>query len=225
MRILFAALAVVFAFSSAEAREYGSYDPKRIFTVSESPSGTRYFIDLQYLDQILNDLSIHARNYPPDFDTPQDRQRAIQNITVLSGMLDVLVNDPNPSQGTLLRAGDLNSMGHNLDIIISSQRAFTCFQKLLAIAPDHPIGNFKYGKFLTGSNNPELAIPYLKKAHSSGVVDADFELALTYLALQDEKRALESMESYRRARPNDPKADHIIDAIQNGRIQYEILKP
>jgi hypothetical protein len=33
------------------------------------------------------------------------------------------------------------------------------------------------------------------------------------------------MESYRRARPNDPKADHIIDAIQNGRIQYEILKP
>ncbi|NTW51790.1 MAG: hypothetical protein HGB22_04305 [Chlorobiaceae bacterium] len=221
MLILLAALAVVFSCSTAQAREYGSYDPKRILSVSESPSGTRYGIDLQYLDQIINDLSTHAKNYPPHFDTPQDRQRAVQNIAMLSGMLDLMVNDPNPSQEILLRAGDLNSMGHNLDIAGSAQRAGASFQKLLAIAPEHPFGNYLYGKFLAETGNPSQALPYLEKAHTFGVVYADYTLGMIYLTLGDKQKCLEHLEAYRQARPDDGKVSFLIDGIRNGKIQLK----
>jgi tetratricopeptide (TPR) repeat protein len=221
IRLLPVALAVVFVYSTAQAREYGRYYPKRILTVSNSPSGTRHGIDLEYLDLILDDLSTHAKNYPPTFDTPQDRQRAIQNIAMLSGMLDILVNDPDPSQEILLRAGYLNSMGHNLDISGSALRAIDCFEKLLVIAPDHPLGNYRYGKFLAESNNGRRALPYLRKAHSLGVVDADYTLGLTCLGLGDKQSALEYLQAYRKACPGALNVDFLINAIRNGNLQFK----
>jgi tetratricopeptide (TPR) repeat protein len=131
------------------------------------------------------------------------------------------VNDPNPSQGILLRAGDLNSMGHNLDIIISSQRAFTCFQKLLAIAPEHPFGNYLYGKFLAETGNPGQALPYIEKARAFGVVYADYTLGMIYLTLGDKQKALEHLEAYRQVRPDDGKVSFLIDGIRNGKIQLK----
>lgn len=219
--VCFVFTVLAFACSTVQAREYGNYDPKRILTLSESPSGTRYGIDLQYLDQIINDLSTHARNYPPEFDTHQDRERAVQNITMLSGMLDILVNDPNPSQQILLRAGDLNSMGHNLDIAGSAQRAGASFQKLLAIAPEHPFGNYLYGMFLAETGNPSQALPYLEKAHTFGVVYADYTLGMIYLSLGDKLKALEHLEAYRKARPEDGKVSFLIDGIRNGKIEIK----
>lgn len=218
--MLVVALAFVFAYSSAQAREYGRYDPKRIFIESESPSGTRHSIDFQYLDQILDDLSTHAKSYPPVFDSNQDRQRAIRNIAMLSGMLDIMVNDPAPSQEILLRAGYLNAMGHNLDIPGSAQRAVSCYEKLLAMAPDHPLGNCRYGIFLAGSNFGRLALPYLKKAHSLGVVDADYTLGLVCLELGDKQSALEYLQSYRKANPGALNVDFLINAIRNGTLHY-----
>lgn len=96
---------------SASAREYGNYDPKRLLTVAETPSGKKYGFDGAYLDQMLNDLSAHAKNYPPQFDTPQDQQRATQDVKALSGMLDILINVPTPNPELLARAGYLNSIG------------------------------------------------------------------------------------------------------------------
>jgi hypothetical protein len=69
------ALSVLLISSVANAREYGNYDPKRLLTVSETPSGKKHGFDGAYLDQMLNDLSSHAKNYPPQFDSP-DRRRA-----------------------------------------------------------------------------------------------------------------------------------------------------
>ncbi|MDA0200128.1 MAG: hypothetical protein OT643_15305, partial [Bacteroidetes bacterium] len=116
MHRLLLALLVVLVTSNANAREYGNYDPKRLLTISETSAGKNYGFDSAYLDQILNDLSAHAKNYPPQFDTPQDKQRATQDVKALSGMLDILINVPTPNSELLVRASYINSMGHNLDI-------------------------------------------------------------------------------------------------------------
>jgi len=64
--------------------------------LQETPAGKKYGFDSAYLDQMLNDLSTHAQNYPPQFDTLQDKQRATQDVQALSGILDILINVPTP---------------------------------------------------------------------------------------------------------------------------------
>ena len=118
MRIYLLALALFLNCSLSHAKEYGNYDPKRLLTVAESPSGKKYGFDPAYLDQILNELALHAKNYPPNFDTPQDRQRAIQDVKMLSGILDILINVPTANPDLLVRAGYLNSIGYNLNIVV-----------------------------------------------------------------------------------------------------------
>jgi len=221
MRIYLLALALLLNFSVSHAKEYGQYDPKRLLTVSESPSGKKYGFDAVYLDQMLNDLGFHAKNYPPNFDTPQDRQRAIRDVKTLSGMLDILINVPTANPDLLVRAGFLNSIGYNLNIAGSGEKTSSIFQRLLAAAPSDPRGNFMYGAFLAGSNKPKEALPYLEKALALGVVDAAYAIGMTYLTLGDRKRALENLEDYKRRKPNDGNVGKLIDAIRNEKIEFK----
>ncbi len=207
--------------SLAYAKEYGNYDPKKILTVSESTSGKKYGIDGRYLDQMLSDLAFHARNYPPRFDSPVDRQRAERDIRALSGMLDVLVNSPNPHPEILLRAGLLNSIGHNLDIPDSGKKTSSIFNKLLSTTPMHPKGNHVYGTFLAGAGKPKEAIPYLERAHSLGVPEAGYSLGMTYLSLGDKQKALGYLENYQRNAPNDTSVGRLIEAIRNGKVEFK----
>lgn len=221
MRTYLLALAIMFTFSMAYAKEYGNYDPKRMLTASETPSGKKYGIDLVYLDQMLGDLSFHAKNYPPQFDTPQDRQRAIRDVKTLSGMLDILIQGSAPHPDFLIRAGSLNSIGHNLDIAGSGEKTILIFQRLLAAAPNHPSGNFMYGTFLAGVGKSKEALPYLEKALSVGVNDAAYTIGMTYLSLGNKDKAVASLELYRRKNPNDPNVGKLIDAIRNGKIEIK----
>jgi predicted Zn-dependent protease len=212
---------VLLVSATASAREYGNYEPKRLLTVSETPSGKKYGFDGAYLDQMLNDLSAHAKNYPPQFDTPQDRQRATQDVKALSGMLDILINVPTPNPELLVRAGHLNSIGHNLDIAGSAEKASSIFQRLLTASPSDPRGNYMYGTFLAGVGKPKEALPYLAKALAVGVTDAAYAIGMTYLTLGDKEQALKNLEDYKRRKPNDTNVDKLIDAIRNGKIEFK----
>jgi tetratricopeptide (TPR) repeat protein len=212
---------VLLVSATASAKEYGNYDPKRLLTVSETPSGKKYGFDGAYFDQILNDLSAHARNYPPQFATPQDKQRATRDVKELSGMLDILINVPTPNPELLVRAGLLNSIGHNLDIAGSAEKASSIFQRLLNASPSDPRGNYMYGTFLAGVGKPKEALPYLAKALAVGVTDAAYAIGMTYLTLGDKEQALKNLEDYKRRKPNDTNVDKIIDAIRNGKIELK----
>jgi tetratricopeptide (TPR) repeat protein len=207
--------------ASASAKEYGHYDPKRLLTVSETAAGKKYGFDGTYLDQILNDLSAHAKNYPPKFDTPQDQQRATQDVKMVSGMLDIIINVPSPNPGLLVQAGYLNSMGHNLDVPGAADKANAIFLKLLAAVPADPRGNYLYGTFLAGIGKPKEALPYLEKALSVGVVDAAYAIGMTYLSLGDKENALKNIEDYKRRKPSDGNVDALIDAIRNGKFEVK----
>jgi tetratricopeptide (TPR) repeat protein len=223
MRIvtLFLLSALLSSSSLAYGKEYGDYDPKRILTFTETSSGKSYGIDGRYLDQILNDLSFHAKNYPTQFDSHQDRQRAIQDVKTLSGMLDILINGPNPHPELLWRAGFLNSMGHNLDILGSAEKAVAIFQKSLSISPSDPRSNYMYGTLLASIGKWDEALPYLQKAHSAGVADAAYSLGMTYLSLGQKEKALEHLEIYRQRNPNDGNIGKLIDGIRNGKLEIK----
>ena len=163
----------------------------------------------------MNDLSAHARNYPPQFDTPQDKQRATEDVKTLSGMLDLLINVPNPDLGLLTLAGDVNIMGHNLDIPGAAQKANSIFLRLLAAVPSDPRGNYMYGTFLAGVGKPKEALPYLEKALSVGVVNAAYAIGITYLTLGEKEQAVKNLEDYKRRKPSDGSVDQLIDAIRN----------
>lgn len=213
------AILVILLASSADAREYGNYDLKRLFTVSETPAGKTYGFDVAYLDQMLNDLSAHAKNYPPQFDTPQDKQRATRDVQALSGMLDALINVPTANPELLVRVGYVNSIGHNLDIAGTAEKANSTFLRLLAAAPSDPRGNYLYGTFLTGTGKPNEALPYLEKALAAGVVDAAYAIGMTYLTLGNKEQALKNFEDYKQRKPSDGNVDKLIDAVRNGKIE------
>lgn len=221
MRKFLLAAFILSVAASATAREYGSYDPTRLLTVSETPSGKKYGFDATYLDLMLNDLSAHAQNYPPQFDTPQDKQRAARDVKALSGMLDILINVPAPNPELLVRAGYVNIIGHNLDIAGAAEKASSIFQRLLAASPSDPRGNYMYGTFLASAGKPKEAIPYLEKAIAVGVDDAAYAIGMAYLTLGDKEQALKNLDDYKRRKPGDKNVDKLIDVIRNGKIEFK----
>ena len=221
MRKYLITLTVLLAASFVQAKEYGTYNPKQALRVIETPAGKTYDFDVDYLDKMMRDLSLHARSYPTQFDTPKDKQRAIQDVKMLSGMLDVLVDVPNPNLDLLSRAGFLNSIGYNLDIAGSGEKTTSNFQRLLSLKPADPLGNYLYGQFLAGAGKSKEALLYLEKAFNLGVKDAEYAIAISYLSLGETDKALKKLESYKRSNPNNTNVDKIIDAIHNGIIEHK----
>ena len=205
----------------AMAQAYGDYDPRKILVVTNTGAGEKYSLDLSYLDQIIGDLSAHAKNYPPQFDNDSDKQRAIQHATMLSAMLDTLVTSTNAAPELLRRSSQLNSIGHNLSIPGAAQKADRDFQNLLVQLPDEPALNYAYGVFLGNANQALKALPYLDKAASAGYSQAHFALGMAHLTQNNTTLALKHFETYYKHHPTDTAVTHIIDAIKNGSIQFK----
>ena len=234
MRPILLAILVLLAAPHAAAQEYGHYDlAHRLLTTSDaadparvSPSGggsaagMQHGIDVEYLDQVINDLGRHAKNYPPKFDTPQDKERAIKDVTMLSGVLDGILGTPPAAPDLLLRAGLVNSIGHNLDIPGTGNRANAIFLQLLEAKPDDPYANFAFGAFLGGAGRPLDALPYLQKALELGVSEGAYGLGFAYLTLGNKEQALKYLEQYRASTP-EAGVDELIKAIKDGRVEMK----
>jgi len=224
MRLLTLIAASLVVASSACAKEYGTYDAKRVLTVSETPSGKKHGVDVAYLDRMVADLASHARNYPPSFDSAADRRRAEQDARTLSGMLDILVNAPNPNPELTLRAAFVNGIGHNLDLPGAAEKASSLYQRALAASPDDPRGNLLYGTFLAGIGKFRQSIPLLEKATAGGALDATYALGMVYMSLGDKERALAYLERYRAGAPDDTRVSKVIEAVRSGKVEVKASK-
>jgi len=235
MRKLLLAALILLAAPHANAKEYGHYDLLNgLFTTSlpadgkqagaakeeGKPSGDQqHALDVAYLDQVINDLAIHAKNYPPRFDTPQDKERAVKDTTELAGILDILLQTRNDPE-FLLRAALVNSIGYNLDIPGTGTKANALFLRVLEVAPDHPGANYAFGAFLGGAGRPLDALPYLERALALGAPDAAYGLGFTYLSLGNKEQALKYLEQYRASTPG-ANIDELIQAIKDGKIEMK----
>lgn len=206
---------------SAWAVAYGEYDPKHLLIPADNTQNKGPALDIVYLDKWLDDLANHAKNYPVQFDSIQDQRRASHDLKILSTVMDVFVNDPNPNPALLKRAGFINSMGHNLDLPGAAQKARSIFEKFLTILPADPQGNFMFGVFLGGVGNAQEALPYLQKVYSHGIKSAAYSIGMSFLMLKNNDKALEYLLIYQKEYPDDKSVSKLITAIQNGKIDFK----
>ena len=213
MRLWTIALMTWFLASQAEAIPYPVNNPKAMVQKQQAATGEHYSLDIRYLDKMVEDIAIHAGNYPVQFDSAADRTRAVADLILLSGMLEIVVNGPTPDGGLLLRYARLNRFGHNLDIPGATDKAEGSFKRLLAGQPDNPDANYEYGLFLASSGQAALAIGYLEKAISLGVSEASYALGMSYLALGDRQKAIVQLQEYQRYHPKDGNVDKLLAAL------------
>lgn len=222
--ILFALLMFI-TIPLAHSKEYGQYDLKPVRTIVKAKSGNHYGIDVNYLDPILYDLGLHAKNVPPQFGSAEEQQRAVRDINAISGMLDVLVNQPKADPELLVRAGFINTLGRNIGIPGSAKKAHSNFKKLLKIKPADPQGNYLYGTFLAGEGKVKQAIPYLEKALSVGIPDAAYTLGMAYRSLGNKKKALDNFEIFKKRSPfYDESVDGIIEELRKDKTKNKRVK-
>lgn len=209
--------ALLLPVSALFAAPYGQYDLKSLVLKKEGKAG----FDVQKFDQILGDLDIHAAQYPPKFDSKSDQQRATKDAAMLSYMMDILVDVPNPNPDLLLRTAFLNSIAHNLDVSGAAQKASTQYKKFLMMYPKDPKANYLYGLFLVGSGQAKESIAPLSVAQKSGMVQAEYSLGLAYLTLNEQKKALSYLESYQRKMPSDTRTASLLQAIKEGKVEFK----
>lgn len=184
----------------------------------ESTSG----VDLEYLDQVLNDLARQALYYPPVFSDDAERARATSDVQVLMKMLRPLTSRKYPPSAALLRSGLLHLLAWNLDLPGAEAIAFNHLELYLKRTPGDAYANFLLGVCYAGSANQQAAaIGYLNRAVAGGVPQAHYTLALVYYTQGDRQRALENLQLYQQAFPDDPDIAPLIRAIQNGEVQVE----
>lgn len=206
---------------SVNAKEYGSYDLKKIVTSTDSPAGKKYGVDGKLIDQILLDLSTHAQDYPPKFDQFADRQRALKDARALGVLMEGLVDAPNTHPEVLIRAAHLYSIAHNLEIPGSADKAAAIYQRLMLMQGSDPRTNFLFGRFLSSAGKPEKGLPLLNKALAGGIDEAAYSLGLSYLALGDKAKALEYLEQYRQKSPDSARLAVVIDAVKSGKLEVK----
>lgn len=222
-RVALFALLLGLCANTAFARPYVVYDMRRIVGVRDTAEGQKKYFDVGFMRQVLGDLYVHASNYPPQFDSEQDKQRAQRDLRVIMNSLPVLVEVPAPDQRLLLDAAVACSIGHNFDIPRAAENAVKYFERLLALNPENPAANQQYGAFLGNTGQVKQGIPYLKKAQGLGVAEATYSLGLSYMILGDKKAALENLEKYQSTHPQDSRVATLIKALRDKDTKFETV--
>lgn len=214
-------LAIIFP-SLVFASAYGNYDVKKVLSLKKDTAGKNIVsVDRDYLEHILADLMNHAGNYPAKFDSAADKERAVKNVMLLSNVLDILNKSKKAEPSILLHTGILNSIGHNLDIQNSTERANAAFQRLLESSPNDPQGNYHYGVFLGNSGRAKESIPYLEKALRLNVKNAAYSLGMAYIATGDKERGIEYLKQYSTNHPDDKSIQPLINAVRSGKYRVK----
>lgn len=205
-------------FASLHAREYGHHDLKQLVQMN-APPATGAKLNMEHLDKLLTDLSLHAGNYPPRFDTAEDAQRARRDVITLMGMLGTAFGTESTPPDLMLRMGLLGAIGHNLSAPGGAVFAKSQFAQLLKANPEHAAGNYHYSTFLASSAHPKEALPYLLKAKDKGVIPALYGLGMTYLALGEMAKTIENLQAYQKAEPSDTSVEKLLTAIRTGKVK------
>jgi tetratricopeptide (TPR) repeat protein len=207
---------------TALANAYGHYNILKLATRTETaPGKSAVTVNLTYFSQILDDLGRHAGRFPVQFQFPDDRQRAEEDVSRISDLLDPVAQNNAPLQ---LRMGLLHAIGFNLDVPGSYAKAVAAFTTLLAVTPNDAGANYEYGAFLAATTRKGEAIPFLEKAKDLGAANAEYWLGWSYEVIGEKKKAIDNLESYTKRVPGDLNAARVLDAIRHDKVKMEDRK-
>ena len=207
--------------ASAQAAAYGRYDLSQLAR-QNAPPAQGASLNLALVDQLLADLQQHAGNYPPNFDSAADAQRAHADAAKLMGMLGAIFSAGVAPPDMLLRMGMLGAVSHNMDVSGGAAYAQTHFERLLKVDPEHTVGNFQYGTFLGNTERANEALPYLVKAKDKGVVPAQYAIGMSYLMLGEKALAMEYLQAYQKEVPGDAAVGQLIEAVRTGNVEVKM---
>lgn len=177
-------------------------------------------IDITEIDDFLQLVEGKARHYPPRFSKRYERKGFESRLKHVTQQLDELAAAENASFDILIRAFKASIMARNLDLgAVYTTKSLSYAQRILKINQNDAEANFWFGFSLSEGGGHKEAIPYLNKAIKTGVQEAYLSAANNYLALQDNKNAIQTLKNYMVIYPQESEiAQRLITEIQkNGR--------
>lgn len=178
---------------------------------------------LAEIDRPLAAIAVHAQNYPPRFESAQQRQAQTAELQGLLGLLGRAAEQYPDDVQILSRLAKANALGHNLDLPQCAEVAIKSYKHLLEIEPDNAEEQFQYGAFLSGTTFFKAGIEPLHRAIALGKPDAHYTLAFVYLKLNDNGQAIRELKEYQKSRPGNASVDKLIQEIESGHIHVKTL--
>ena len=209
------------------AQPYQKYNHQQAL----SNDNGKYSVNISIMLKGVDNLYIHAKEYPLKFDNQQDFKNAYQDLQVLIQSLDYIESQKINSNLSKkerfyfdLSHARLFLMAHNFDIPNMAEKADIHYQKLIKNNPNNGALYAEYGGFLSNSLRLKQGKEYLQKAIQLGEKDTYFALGMNYLAQNKKQLAIETLEQYQKHYPQNPHTAKIIQAIKDNQIQRKIQK-
>lgn len=181
-------------------------------------------VDFNFLDNVMNNLAIKVDEYPPKFVNEDERQKTVGALQALIEVLDKAAEQHSDDKQILFRDAYANALGHNLDFPNAALKARTQYEKLLKLDPNSAALNYQYGTFLSQTYvYYKESIPFLQKAAELGAQRANVNLAMVYLAQQDQPSALKSLKKYAQFDPNNQMVNGLIDNIEHHQLKINVV--
>ncbi|RXI36664.1 hypothetical protein CRU99_13255 [Malaciobacter mytili] len=186
----------------------------------------QYFINFKVYDYFIDTIALYASQYPPKFNNENERKEVIFKTKKLIEYLEFVSKTLEKKEPKIIyRLALANTLGHNLNIYNSGQKAKKYYEDILTYYPNSAQIYFLYGRFLAHTViYQKESIPILKKAIDLGEKEALFTLGMVYIVQKKNKEALQLLELYSKNYPNDSKVKVIINAIENNNIEINYYK-
>jgi len=176
-------------------------------------------VDVTEIDRMLSYLIEKAGHYPPRFSDREERSIAIAELKQLITKIDQHAVHPNASFDVLMRAIQLNQIGRNLDLGVSTAiKAGVYMRRAIALNPNDATANYWYGTMLVEGGGMKEGIPYLNRAIGLGEIKAHLILAQAYLHLERRDFALKALQNHYDANPDQREwTTQIIEKVRAGK--------
>ena len=223
-------LSCLLASAAIHAAPYPRLDPNSL--INGSPERPPITVNIPALQNALGNLSTHAGEYPPQFDSDADRQQAITDLAPIAIVLENMTENSTPPAGgkaseahlaSLLMSARLYWIGHNLDQPGYGEKAEATYRNLLQQVPANRKADIQdeYGRFLASVGKASEAVTQLRAAYNSGNRASAVPLAMALLAQDKRNESVKILKDYTRANPNDPQAQELLSAIESGQISIK----
>ncbi|WP_296403935.1 hypothetical protein [Psychrobacter sp.] len=175
-------------------------------------------LDVSLLDDFIDEISPHARHYPPNFNSKSDLYYAKEKLKELEQWLRPFAENQDASYDVLLRAAKLNGMARNLDLGSDyAIRGSTFVAKAIDRQPNSAEANFIYGMMLTEGGGFKEGQKYLLKAASQNYREAEQSLAQSDLLNDKRSAALSRLKTLQQKYPSDTTIAKQIEIIDAGK--------
>jgi tetratricopeptide (TPR) repeat protein len=179
---------------------------------------------LSEIDSRIAPIFARASNYPPQFDSQEQRAETEKELHAIIDLLD-RAHDAYPGDREILkRLAEANALGHNLDFAGCGETAIRQYEELLRQVPNDAKTQYLYGSFLSGTAYYESSVPHLEVAIQNGIADAHYTLAFVYIKMGQPERALPEFKAYLITDPENPTALKMVRQIQDGTLRLRIRK-